>query len=54
MASKVRSYKGFKIQETADGFIIFTDEEWAFGKGYRYPEHEAGTLQEAKEFIDCY
>lgn len=51
----VTTYKGFKIQEVEPGlFFLFTAEEWAYGKGYRYPEHEAGSIEEAKEFIDCY
>lgn len=52
---KVKAYKGFIIAQSKDGFFhIFTKEEWAFGNGCRYPEHEAGTIQEAKDFIDSY
>lgn len=58
---RVSTYKGFKIHETTDrvkpeqaAFIVYTTEEWLHGKGLRYPEWEAGTMQEAKDFIDSY
>lgn len=55
MAARVTAYKGFKIhEESATMFKVYTADEWAYGKGFRYPEWEAGTMQEAKEFIDCY
>lgn len=55
MSSKVRSYKGFKIEEAAaDTFNVFTADEWGYGKGFRYPEWEASSLEEAKQFIDSY
>jgi hypothetical protein len=51
----VTTYKGFKIQQTdVNMFLLFTKDEWSNGEGYRYPEWEAGTIQEAKQFIDCY
>lgn len=49
------TYKGFKIVQLPDGrFEIYTSEEWAMGKGYRYAEFDTGTIEEAKDFIDCY
>jgi hypothetical protein len=53
---KVKQYKGFIIAESKeDNYLhIFTKEEWSMGKGYRYEEHEAGNMQEAKDFIDSY
>jgi hypothetical protein len=57
--------KEFMLKETYKGFVlgykpcgniieIYTKEEWMQGKGYRYVEHEAGTKQEAIDFIDSY
>jgi hypothetical protein len=52
---KVKQYKGFVIALDKEGFYhIFTKEEWSYGKGCRYPEHEAGNMQEALDFIDSY
>lgn len=52
---KVTTHKGFKIQQIAENtFNVFTPDEWGYGEGCRYPEWEAGTLEEAKQFIDCY
>lgn len=51
----LKSYKGFKIKQEKDGrFYIYTNDEWSYGKGLRYSEHDACTLEEAKEFIDSY
>jgi hypothetical protein len=48
-------YKGFVIALKPDGYYdIYTKEEWSYGHGMRYPEHEAGTIQEARDFIDSY
>jgi hypothetical protein len=53
--TKVTSYKGWKIQQVGENdFRVFTADEWSYGEGFRYPEWEAGTIQEAKDFIDCY
>lgn len=56
--TKVTQYKNFKIQEvkgdTQTEFHVYTNEEWSYGKGFRYAEWEAGTIEEAKEFIDSY
>lgn len=52
--SNVITYKGWKIQEVENGFNVFTKDEWSYGEGYRYPEWEAGNMQEAKDFIDSY
>jgi len=55
MKSKTISYKGFKIVEGDDGrYDIFTNEEYSYGKGYRTPEFDVGSIEEAKHFIDCY
>lgn len=53
---KVKQYKGFVIAECKeDGRLhIFTKDEWAYGKGCRYEEHDAGEMQEALDFIDSY
>ena len=51
--STVVSYKGYKIEEVNNTvFHVYTAEEWAYGKGLRYFEWEAGSLTEAKEWID--
>jgi hypothetical protein len=51
----VTSYKGFKIQQIdTNMFLLFTKDEWSYGEGYRSAEWEAGTIEEAKQFIDCY
>ena len=48
-------YKGFRIVELPDGrYEIYTKEEWILGKGYRYPEHDTCSIEEAREFIDDY
>ncbi|KTS84452.1 hypothetical protein NS115_03745 [Paenibacillus jamilae] len=58
--SKLRSYKGFKIKETIEDstgdalFMIYTAEEYSYGEGLRTAEWEAGSLEEAKQFIDSY
>ncbi|MGV6935970.1 hypothetical protein ACWA2B_10690 [Paenibacillus sp. CMM36] len=60
MTTKVTQYKGFKVHETQDIamgsplFVVYTPEEWAYGKGIRSYEWEASTMQEAKDFIDGY
>lgn len=52
---KVDSYKDFVIAQDAEKlFHIFSADEWAYGEGCRYPEHEASSIQEAKDFIDSY
>jgi hypothetical protein len=52
---KVKQYKGFVIALDKEGFYhIFTKEEWSYGNGLRYPEHEAGSISEAIDFIDSY
>jgi hypothetical protein len=50
------TYKGFVLAYRTDGTCIeiYTKDEWLQGKGYRYVEHEAGTKQEAMDFIDSY
>lgn len=55
-SNKPVSYKGYKILEETDRlggqvFNVYTAGEWAQGKGYRQVEWEAGTLEEAKEWI---
>lgn len=52
---KIKSYKGFVIATDQNGFYhIYTKDEWSYGSGLRYAEHEAGNMQEAIEFIDSY
>lgn len=51
---KLKCYKGFVIAVEGETFHIFTKDEWSYGAGYRYEEHEAGSLQEAMDFIDSY
>lgn len=59
---KVKTMRNFVIAETnekerAEGknnFEIFTKEEYAYGEGLRYSEHEAGSIKEAEDFIKCY
>lgn len=53
---KVKNYKGFVIAVNNDGeYLVFTKEEWAYGPGVRYVEHECGSdIQEAIDFIDSY
>ena len=53
---KVKQYKGFIIAESRedDMLHIFTKDEWSMGEGFRYEEHEAGDMQEAKDFINSY
>lgn len=51
---KIKSYKGFVIALEGDNYHIFTKDEWSYGKGLRYAEHEAGNIQEAIDFIDSY
>lgn len=58
--AKPITYKAFKIREEKDKhsdrnvFVVYTKDEWEQGEGYRYPEWEAGNMQEAKDFIDSY
>lgn len=48
-------YKGFVFAVDHGGYFhIFTKDEWSYGEGCRYPEHEAGDIQEAKDFVDSY
>lgn len=52
---KVKMYKGFVIAQSKDGlYHIFTKDEWSYGHGCRYPEHEVGSVEEAIDFIDSY
>ena len=55
MTKSIIKYKGFMIQEDDEGdFNVFTMDEWEMGKGNRYPEWTTQSLDEAKEWIDCY
>jgi len=51
---KMFTYKGFTIRLEDEFYIIYTNDEWKLGEGFRYSEHEAGSIKEAKEFIDFY
>lgn len=54
MITKVTQYKGFKIHKENDNYIIYTKEEWSYGKGIRQPEWDTTSESEAKSFIDAY
>lgn len=52
---KTEKHKGFTLGYKSENEIeIYTKEEWSQGRGYRYPEHEAGTKEEAIDFIESY
>jgi hypothetical protein len=52
---KVKAYKGFIIALDKEGrYQLFTKDEWSYGAGFRYPEHDTCSIEEAKQFIDCY
>ncbi|MDW7677746.1 MAG: hypothetical protein SCK57_08810 [Bacillota bacterium] len=57
---RLKTYKGFviaagKCEQTNESFYyVFLKDEWAYGPGYRTEEIQAGTLQEAQDFIECY
>lgn len=52
---KVKQYKGFVIAIDKKGeYHTFTKDEWAYGAGCRYAEHETGSIQEAIEFIESW
>lgn len=50
--AKPRKYKGHIINPEGEFFLIYTMEEWKYGADYRYAEHEAGSMEEAEEFIN--
>lgn len=57
--SNISTYKGWKIKEKKDQygqdvFLCYTADEWSYGSGLRQAEWEAGTMQEAKDFINSY
>ncbi len=55
MIKQLIKYKGFVCQEDKEGrWQLYTKSEWKQGKGYRYPEHDTCSIEEAKEFIDSY
>jgi len=55
MSSTVTTYKGFKIEQVGeDEYHVYTGEEWEYGTGFRTAEWEAGSIQEAQDFIDSY
>jgi hypothetical protein len=56
MMKKVKQFKGFVIAlSKEDGRLhIFTRDEWSYGAGCRYPEHDADTMQEAIDFIESW
>ena len=31
---------------------LYSKEEWGYGKGYRTPEWDAGTVEECKDYIE--
>jgi hypothetical protein len=55
MKNKITKYKGFVIVQTEqDMFILYTADEYSYGRGYRTAEWETSSLTEAKEFINAY
>lgn len=57
--STITTYQGWKIKQKKDQydmdvFLCYTADEWKYGSGLRQSEWEAGTMQEAKDFIDSY
>lgn len=53
---KTFKYKGFVCywNKEEEHYEIYTKEEWSYGKGNRYPEWDAGSVEECKEWIDGY
>ena len=51
---KIKTYKNFVIVKEDNFYFVFLKDEWAMGKGFRYPEIECGCIKEAMDFIDCY
>lgn len=51
---KIKTYKGFVIAQNKEFLFIYTKDEWNYGHGCRYWEHEACSMQEAIDFIDSY
>lgn len=51
---KVKSLKGYVIAINKQGdHSVFTQEEWAYGEGLRYPEFECGpNIQECIDNIN--
>lgn len=56
---KVKTLKGHVIAETnqkersqgKSNYEVYTNEEWAYGEGCRYADHETDSVKEAEEFI---
>lgn len=54
---KVKTHKGYIIAYGATnlypegGYLVFTKDEWASGAGFRTEEWEAGSLEEAIDWI---
>lgn len=52
---KVKQYKGFVIAlDSESRYQLYTKDEWSYGNGMRYAEHDACSIDEAKQWIDCY
>ncbi len=58
---KVKTLKGYVIAETNEkerieenkcNFEIFSNEEWQYGDGCRYPDWECESIQECTDFIN--
>lgn len=48
----VTRHKGHVISKVHEGnYWIYTDEEWAYGPGLRYPAWSTCSLEEAIEWI---
>ena len=54
--NKTFKYKGFVCywNKEEERYELYSKEEWGYGKGYRTPEWDAGTVDECKEWIDGY
>lgn len=52
---KVKTYKGFIIAEDHEKrYQLYTKEEWSYGSGMRYAEHDVCSIKEGCEWIDDY
>lgn len=53
---KVKDMNSFVIAKDKKGdHFVFTQDEWDYGEGFRYPEFECGTdIQEAIDNIESY
>jgi hypothetical protein len=51
---RIKQHKGHVIALDKEGrYQIFTKEEYAYGEGMRYPEWDAGSVEEAVQWIEA-